>query len=149
MSTVSSCQPLPPSLFTGPISPPVNCSNTTFFPHNVTLVLCPPSPPIDELDGDIIGYNLTCPDITSTLDTTLTSPATTITITSGIRPFSNYSSALTALNMNGSTPLTTCSFETAQDSECNACILCACHSLHLPPPPPSLLHSQTALVLTT
>ena len=108
------CHPPPPPPSAVP-SPPIKCSNATFFSRQVTLVWDAPLP--DEQNGIISGYNLTCPDISSKLDSTFTSPTTNITIASGVRPFTNYICTLTALNMVGSSPPTTCIFQTEQDGE--------------------------------
>ena len=98
-----------------PAAPPMSCMSSTFFSTNTTLQWMAP-PEIDQ-NGAIIGYSLTCPDVNTDLSSTLTSPSTNVTITAGIVPFMNYSCVLAAINVNGSSPTTNCSFETAQESK--------------------------------
>ena len=95
---------------TAPEAPPVNCTNTTLLPRQVTLAWSPPPPLLQ--NGVITEYKLSCPSITNN---TITSSTTTLTITTGILPYTSYSCTLTAHNTIGSSPPANCSFETAQD----------------------------------
>ena len=94
---------------TAPEAPPVNCTNTTFLPRQVTLAWSPPPPLLQ--NGVITEYKLSCPSITNN---TITSSTTTLTITTGILPYTSYSCTLTAHNSISSSPPANCSFESAR-----------------------------------
>ena len=96
--------------FTAPALSPVNCTNTTFLPHMVTLTWSTPPPLV--LGEKIIGYTLNCTIVTNH---SLNSTTSTITITAGILPYTNYNCKLTAQNIIGSSPPANCTFKTSQD----------------------------------
>ena len=80
------------------------------MPRQVTLVWT-----LDQSlqNAAITGYNLNCSSISSIINTT----TTTVNITAGIGPFTNYTCTLTAQTTLRVIPLTNCTFETPKDSE--------------------------------
>ena len=108
-------------LFIVPVAPPIDCTNTTLLPRNISLSWTPPLT-IDQT-GQIIGYNLTCRQSNGLqtpvtgLISTQSSPSTTFSITDVI-PFTSYTCTLASISEVGEGPSTMCTFETAQDSKC-------------------------------
>ena len=102
----------------GPISSPINCINTTFLSHNVTLMWTEPT--LIDQNGAAIGYNLTCTSISGIpvngLNTTQYSTNTAFTNTN-VMPFTSYSCDLRFINVIGEGPPTQCTFTTAPDSK--------------------------------
>ena len=96
----------------------MNCANTTFLPHNTTLIWTEPA--LIDQNGAPVGYNLTCMNTNgvsvSELNATQTSMNTTFTITD-VMPFTGYTCDLSFINVVGQGPSTQCTFTTAQDSE--------------------------------
>ena len=85
------------------------CSSVNVLPRQVTLVWVW----LDQLMAQnlfITEYTLTCPN-----GTAITTSATTVNITT--IPFTNYTCTLTAQTNLGIIPLSTCMFETPQDSK--------------------------------
>ena len=103
-----------------PASSPTNCMNTTFLPHNATLIWVEPA--FIDQNGAPVGYNLTCTSINgipvSGLNPTQETTITVFTVTD-IMPFNNYICVLTFINVIGQGPPTLCTFTTAQDSKYN------------------------------
>ena len=100
-----------------PNGPVLDCRNTTFNPRNVTLSWNPPE--LQLQNGMITGYELFCFDIQSNTEVpdtngTLDSPDTTYTIPV-ITPFRSYNCGIAAINDEGTGPLSTCLFYSAQD----------------------------------
>ena len=110
--------------FTVPTAPPINCTNTTFFSRNVTLLWI--EPVRTGQNGRAVGYNLACSskflgvnvteNILSGLTDTINSTDAVFTVTD-IAPHSYYTCNLSFINTVGQGPSTQCSFTTAQDSK--------------------------------
>ncbi|XP_019858998.1 PREDICTED: protein sidekick-1-like [Amphimedon queenslandica] len=98
-----------------PIASPMNCSNITFLPSNVTLTWT--APVLTDQNGAPVGYNLTCMNTNGVsvngLSPTQTSTNTMFTITD-VMPFTGYTCELSFINVVGEGPSTQCTFETAQ-----------------------------------
>ena len=105
-----------------PTASPINCTNITFFSHNVTLSWI--EPVRTGQNGPAVGYNLTCignlfglhESVINKLAATHNSTETTFTI-NDISPYSNYICNLSFINAVGVGPTTQCSFITAQNSK--------------------------------
>ena len=103
--------------FTAPTGTIMNCQNTTFNSRDVTLSW---DPPLRQLqNGEITGYSLLCqeegsPDPVPNTNGTLSSLNTTYTIPV-ITPFRSYNCGISAINREGSGPISFCLFDSAQD----------------------------------
>ena len=97
----------------GPDASIDNCSSMNVLPRQVTLVWS-----LDQLlmqNIAVTGYTLNCSSIGNIITTSAT--ITSVTITTGIVPYTNYTCTLAAETTAGTSAPTTCEFETAQDSE--------------------------------
>ena len=102
----------------------MNCINTTFFSHNVTLSWI--EPVRTGQNGPAIGYHLTCNsnslgvNVTEKLLYSLTktqNSTDTVFFITDVAPHSYYTCNLSFINTVGQGPPTQCSFITAQDSK--------------------------------
>ncbi|XP_019851145.1 PREDICTED: neogenin-like [Amphimedon queenslandica] len=105
-----------------PVAPPMNCTNVTFLPYNVTLTWT--APPLMNQNGAPVGYNLTCMNTNGVsvngLSPTRSSTNTMFTITD-VMPFTGYTCELSFINVVGEGPSSTqCTFETAQSVPYNS-----------------------------
>ena len=98
----------------GPDASIDNCSIINVLPRQVTLVWFPDQLQLVQ-NIAVTGYTLNCSSIGNIITTSAT--ITSVNITTGIVPYTNYTCTLAAETTLGIIPLATCNFETPQDSE--------------------------------
>ena len=95
-----------------PTGAPLNCRNTNIQSDSVDLNWAPPE--ISLQNGQLLHYNIDC----SQIGRNYTNNASHLTLSvTGLSPYTSYSCDVSAVNVVGEGPATTCFFTTAQDSK--------------------------------
>ena len=98
--------------FIVPTGAPLNCTSTNIQSDSVDLNWAPPE--ISLRNGQLISYNINC----SQIGRNYTNNASQLTLSvTGFSPYTSYSCDVSAVNVVGEGPATTCSFTTKQDSK--------------------------------
>ena len=99
-------------VFIVPTGAPLNCTNTNIQSISVDLNWAPPE--ISLQNGQLISYNINCSQIGQHYTNNVSRLTLSVT---GLSPYTSYSCDVSAVNVVGEGPATTCSFTTAQDSK--------------------------------
>ena len=99
--------------FTVPTGAPLNCRSTNLQFDSVDLNWAPPE--LSLQNGRLISYNINCSQIGQHYTNNVSHLTLSVT---GLSPYTSYSCDVSAVNVVGEGPATTCSFTTAQDSMC-------------------------------
>ena len=98
--------------FTVPTGAPLNCRSTNIQSDNVDLNWAPPE--LSLQNGRLISYNINCSQIGQHYTNNVSHLTLSVT---GLSPYTSYSCDVSAVNVVGEGPATTCSFTTEQDSK--------------------------------
>ena len=98
--------------FIVPTGAPLNCTSTNIQSENVDLNWAPPE--LSLQNGWLISYNINCSQIGQHYTNNVS--LLTLSVT-GLSPYTSYSCDVSAVNVVGEGPVTTCSFTTEQDSK--------------------------------
>ena len=98
--------------FTDPTGAPLNCRNTNIQSDSVDLNWAPPE--ISLQNGQLVKYNINCSQTGRNYTNNVSHLALSV---SGLSPYTSYTCDVSAVNIVGEGPATTCFFTTAQDSK--------------------------------